>query len=77
MTVINDVKRKMPFKDLSVGDTFKKEYKNYLFMKTVPMALGDKVINAVVLNDGSVTVLDDEEEVIFVECEVKIIREGC
>jgi hypothetical protein len=40
------------------------------------MILGDHIINAVVLNDGAVTTIDDAEKVIFVECETKILREG-
>jgi hypothetical protein len=67
------------FKDLSVGDTFLKEDKHYLFMKSMPMTLSvgsNGPINAIVLNDGSVTELDDEDEVIVVECKVNILREG-
>lgn len=76
MTVINEVKRKMPFSHLHIGDTFMKRDRRFLYMKTMPMILGDQMINTVVLNDGSVTNLNDEDEVIFVECEVKIVREG-
>jgi hypothetical protein len=76
MTVINDVRRIVPFEDLSVGDTFVKEDRRFLYMKTIPMVLCDRPINAIVLNDGSVTQFDDEDKVIFVECEVKILREG-
>lgn len=76
MKIVNDVKRKMPFNHLSVGDTFMKEDRRFLYMKTMPMILGDHMINAVVLNDGSVTTIDDEDKVIFVECETKILREG-
>ena len=76
MTVINEVKRKVPFAHLHIGDTFIKNDRRFLFMKTVPMILGDQMINAVILNDGSVTTIGDGDEVIFVECEVKIVREG-
>ena len=33
-------------------------------------------INTVVLNDGSVSYFDDDAEVIVVECEIRMIREG-
>jgi hypothetical protein len=76
MTVNDDVRRVVPFGHLSVGDTFLKEDRRFLYMKTVPMTLGGHKINAVVLNNGSVTTLDDEDKVIFVECETNILREG-
>lgn len=77
MNVINEVKRKIPFKHLSVGNTFIVEDKHYLYMKTLPSVLeNNHNINTIVLNDGSVTCFDEEKEVIVVECEVKIIREG-
>lgn len=76
MTIVNEVKRIVPFQHLRIGDTFVKEDRRFLYMKTMPMMLGDHIVNAVVLNDGSVTTLDDEDKVIFVECETKILREG-
>lgn len=32
MTIVNDVKRKVLFKDLSVGDTFLKEDRSFLYI---------------------------------------------
>ena len=76
MKIVNDVKRIVLFKHLSVGDTFLKEDRRFLYMKTMSMILGDHMVNAVVLNDGAVTTFNDEDKVIFVECETKILREG-
>ena len=59
------------------GDTFMIEGKHYLYMKTLPMSLeDDRPINTIVLNDGSVTYIDEEKETVVVECQLRMVREG-
>ena len=81
MDIVNNVKRKVPFSHLSAGDTFVKEDDYHLFMKTIPMVIdfngaAGTHVNAIVLNDGAVTCLCDDDEVIAVVCEVHIVQEG-
>lgn len=76
MNIINDVKRVVPFEHLSVGDTFMICDKHYLYMKTMPMSFENKPVNSVVLNDGAIRHFKDDEQVIVVECETRIVKEG-
>ena len=77
MEIINEIRRKLAFKDLHIGDTFMIEGKHYLYMKTLPMSLeDDRPINTIVLNDGSVTYIDEEKETVVVECQLRMVREG-
>ena len=78
MEVVNSVKRKMKFQDLSVGDTFLKEDRRFLYIKTMPMiiASNNDRANALVLNNGAVSCFDKDDVVIAVECKVEILREG-
>ena len=67
----------MPFQDLRAGDTFFIEDKHWIYLKTFNLKTDDgKPINAIRLNDGAITNFDDNAEVIYVECELNILREG-
>lgn len=77
MQINNCVKRKMPFKHLKAGDTFVVENKHWTYLKTFNLKMeDDHPVNSIRLNDGAVTNFNDCDEVIFVECELNVLREG-